>query len=600
MSNSHQGTFKTGAVLNDKWIVMELLGKGGMGEVYRVHQLNLKRDIALKIISQKFLEEIEEDEYEAETGLDRFRREVQVMAQIRHPNVLQVYDYGVLSFKKGEKELTREYIAMEYIPGATLRTTMSTEGFSPDEDRAREWMSSFLLPLLDGISALHEQGIIHRDLKPENVLIDGNIPKIADFGLARSHSLKSVTQSVDMRGTPPYMSPEHFLDLKRTDHRTDVYALGKILYEAISGKMTSDEIPFRQARLKSPESPFFEQLDGIIQQATAEDKNQRYSSVGAMKDALEALLENGRQSGIPRARAAPATIRPFYKGWVFTIVVLLVLGALLSIGFLSFKKMDRAPVKLRQDSTTHGNHGASSTKAGDSSSDSPAGLIPGSIIQGKDHAMLRLVPKGTYATPRGADPGAGTPIEAFYMDETQVTNYQFVDFLNRNLPRIKVENGLVRGDGKIWLMLGEVKKGYNPIMYEGGSFRIHGSEHAACPVLRVTAFGASAYAQFFGRRLPTEEEWLYVAAGAEAPTTSSMLPVPSPVMLSKPTAYGVRGLNESIGEWVVHGVDFAVAGHLWSDAEKPEGAPSAIRRYPWEAFEEVGFRTALNVSNRDQ
>ncbi|HOV84838.1 MAG TPA: serine/threonine-protein kinase, partial [Syntrophobacteraceae bacterium] len=244
MNVTSNSTFETGTVIEKKWVILSFIGKGGMGEVYRAHQLNLDRDVAIKVISQGWLREIGDNAYEAETCLDRFRREVKVMAQVRHPNVLQIYDHGSVSIKKGERDVAVEYLAMEYIPGGTLRSTMSAEGFEPDEERTREWIARYFIPVLEGVRALHEMGIVHRDLKPENVLLDGSAPKLADFGLARSCRIAPVTQSVDVKGTPPYMSPEHFLDLKRTDERADIYSLGKILFEAVAGKMKQDQIPF--------------------------------------------------------------------------------------------------------------------------------------------------------------------------------------------------------------------------------------------------------------------------------------------------------------------------------------------------------------------
>lgn len=629
MNGSSKDTFKVGTVLHDKWVVMELLGKGGMGEVYRVHQLNLKRDIALKVLSQKFLEEIEDNEYEAETGFERFQREVQVMAQIRHPNILQIYDYGAIMVKKGEEDVSREYITMEYIPGATLRSSMSIEGFYPEENRTKEWLSSFFLPLLDGVGALHEQGIVHRDLKPENILLDGKVPKITDFGLARSHRLKPVTQSMDMRGTPPYMSPEHFMDLKRTDHTTDIYALGKILFEAVSGKINPDQIPFRQARLEKPESPFFQKLDQIIQQATAEDKTRRYASVQELKEAIEEALGNIGQTTLP-AETASLPKRRFRKEWLPFAAVLLFVGLLLAVGSaVLLRRTDRAPASNRQPPFSSSDHGITQHGPRGSSPADPGKME--SVVQASDHALLHLIPKGSLALPDGSEAENTITIDAFYLDETPVTNHQYVEFLNQVLSRIKVENGLVWGDGRIWLMLGEVKKAYVPIVFENDRFHLHGTGHSACPVLRVTALGASAYASFFGKRLPTEEEWLYVAASrdklakersglsgimitgegaggghtqrqsASSPLASASpeLPVPSPVMLSKANAYGVRGINESIGEWAVRGEDHVVVGHLWTDAEKGSGFPSAVRRHPWEAFQEVGFRTAMNIPGQN-
>ncbi|MGA2404213.1 MAG: protein kinase, partial [Syntrophobacteraceae bacterium] len=127
-------TLPTGTVLDGKWVILELLGKGGMGEVYHAHQLNLKRDVAIKIISQHLLKELQDNEYEAETCIERFHREVRVMAQVRNPYVVQIFDYGSAPVKRNGDEILVEYIVLEYVPGATLRTLMSEEGFFPDED----------------------------------------------------------------------------------------------------------------------------------------------------------------------------------------------------------------------------------------------------------------------------------------------------------------------------------------------------------------------------------------------------------------------------------------------------------------------------------
>jgi serine/threonine-protein kinase len=120
MTATLENILETGTVLNDKWVILELLGKGGMGEVYRAHQLNLKRDVAIKVISREWLQTLEDDVEEIEIGLQRFRREVQAMSQIRHPNVLQIFDYGCsTSINKNGIDVPIEYIVMEYVPGAT-------------------------------------------------------------------------------------------------------------------------------------------------------------------------------------------------------------------------------------------------------------------------------------------------------------------------------------------------------------------------------------------------------------------------------------------------------------------------------------------------
>lgn len=213
----------------------------------------------------------------------------------------------------------------------------------------------------------------------------------------------------------------------------------------------------------------------------------------------------------------------------------------------------------------------------------------------KDDMVLHEVPEGRLVSGKES-----VQIKNFYMDETQVTNHQYVDFLNEVLPRVRVENGVVRGDEQIWLLLGEVKEGYEPITFENGRFNLNGVQHAACAVLRVTAYGAAAYADFYGKRLPTEAEWLYTvkSGGIEG----GSLPIPSPVILYPADKFGIRGLDSNIGEWTVReNLDSA------KQASSPEyvvlegngdnaSKTAVIRRYPWEAFAEVSFRTVVDAS----
>lgn len=313
MSAEKKCLFTPGAILNDKWMIMNLVGKGAMGEVYRAHQLNLQRDVAVKIISEEWLQTAEDEAMETETIIQRFRREFQAMALVRHPNVLQIYDYGTSSILKDEKEVDIEYIIMEYVPGATLRFTMSDEGFEPDEKLIKDWIQEYFLPVLDGVQALHTLGMVHRDLKPENVLLDGTIPKITDFGLARSSRFKPLTQTVDSQGTLLYMPPEQFVDFKRVDQRGDIFSLGRILYEAITGKISKETIPFKTVKLANPATPFLQTLDRIVQWATAEEREQRLDSVEKMRQLLkEAIREFEEEKNKMNFPASPAP----YPRWV--------------------------------------------------------------------------------------------------------------------------------------------------------------------------------------------------------------------------------------------------------------------------------------------
>ena len=121
------------------------------------------------------------------------------MARLRHPNVLQVFDFDQVVIDGN----TLDYIAMEYVPGPTLKLTMPEEGFGDDEKRIRRWISQYFIPVLDGVEAIHASGIIHRDLKPANVLLDDDVPKIADFGLAGGNFADDVTRTHHILGTMP-------------------------------------------------------------------------------------------------------------------------------------------------------------------------------------------------------------------------------------------------------------------------------------------------------------------------------------------------------------------------------------------------------------
>ena len=281
-----------GVILNGKWKIIDHIHTGGKGEVYRARQINLEREVAIKIISEGLLSSFDGDEEEIQATMERFRREVLTMAQVRHPNILQVYDQDRAVIQKGGEELPIDYLVMEYIPGPTLRSTIPPEGLRGNEKEIRKWIREYFFPIMDGVQKLHELGMIHRDLKPENVLLDEFTPKIADFGLAGGPRWQGVTRSHHLEGTIPYMSPEQIMDLGGTDSRGDIYALGKILYEAVIGKMGKDTaFPLKAAHLSNPDTPFLKRLDRIIQQATAEDKGKRIPSVNVLRKALLDVLE---------------------------------------------------------------------------------------------------------------------------------------------------------------------------------------------------------------------------------------------------------------------------------------------------------------------
>ena len=657
MSNLSNNILQIGHVLNDKWVIIDFIGKGAMGEVYRAHQLNLKRDVAIKIISQDMLQSFEEDSKEIEGALQRFRREVQAMAQVRHPNVLQIMDYGSDAIFKDGKDVPIDYIVMEYIPGATLRFTMSEEGFYPEQDLIASWLTEYFLPLLEGVEAIHARKIVHRDLKPENVLLDENTPKIADFGLACSVCMKPVTQSIDVKGTPGYMSPEHFFDFKKADRKSDIYSLGKILCEAIEGKMTSKILPFKRAAIANPNTPFLQKLNQIIQNATAEEKSKRIESVGDLRSALLEALDILKNKTMLDASvyAKPFSLlhRPLF---IWTGIII----AILSMTLMALWHLMGDPWKTSMALKTKQKMSAEFSQTGSSGHSEIAPTSPASSVLGKDGNPMLFVPGGELdiVAEDSNDQQHTIRIQPFYMDKNMVTNHHFAEFLNEVKAGLFVENGVVKKNGETWFYLGKGTEPFEQIIYKHGRFHLRDVTYAAYPVVRVTWFGALAYARYYDKRLLTESEWDYLFSKqrlssmvvseentyiqtVDTPDTSPSLETHTPMMgeththmmhmdttsgddrasVNQPSGQHVPGniparsvTNNvsdfnSIKEWAIR--DDANQKER-SEAEFQENIdyPSLIInksfanelesksfRYPWEAFPDVGFRCVFTLGN---
>lgn len=631
MSNCRINIFKAGNVLSDKWVILELIGQGAMGEIYLAHQLNLKRDVAIKVVSEELLKDFEDDPDEIENSFQRFKREVHAMARVRHPNVLQIFDYGSAVIHREAGDCPVEFIAMEYIPGDTLRFTMSEEGFYPEQDLTKDWLEAYFLPVLDGVKAIHDLDIVHRDIKPENILMDGNTPKIADFGLARSARLKHVTQSMDVKGTAHYMSPEHFFDFRKADQRADIYSLGKILFEAITGKIGEGTIPFKTVSLPNPPTPFFEKLDRVIQDATAENRENRLGSVAQLQTAVLEAIDAYKKE--PAAEILPGSKRfslLHNPKWIWTGVVI----AIMAVAAMTIWHLMGEPGKSSE--------GLKSLSIPDSevkkvyrTESSPIEIMPSDSpkqsILAEDGASMHFVPAGVVTLPENnrSQPERSVRVNPFYMDETQVTNHQYVEFLNHDRSQLEVERGLVRVDDEIWLMLGEIFEDYEPIVFKNGEFKITNAIYTSLPVLRVTADGAAAYARFYNRRLPTYTEWLYAlgrdklrqpeptpeSTGSSGemnmegmhsqmqvlsqngkPASKTLPPDLKPAMNEPPNQYGIRGLDKRIKEWGLWVFQPSARDKI-ADAEYVV-LPEAIVRQPWEAFDNVGFRCVRDVSLR--
>jgi serine/threonine protein kinase len=207
---------KIGSLFAERYEILEELGKGGMGEVYKVKDKKLNEEMALKVLKP---------EIAADKGIiERFKNELKLARKIAHRNVCKMYDLNE------EKETL--YITMEYVRGVDLKSLIQTKGkLSMDETL------KIAQQLCEGLAEAHDLGIIHRDLKPQNIMIDKkDITKIMDFGIARSSEAPGVTQTGMIMGTPDYISPEQ-VEGNEVDHRSDLYSVGVILFEMTTGKL---------------------------------------------------------------------------------------------------------------------------------------------------------------------------------------------------------------------------------------------------------------------------------------------------------------------------------------------------------------------------
>jgi len=250
----------------------ELLGRGGMGEVWRARQLSLGREVAIKILSRDLAQDPD--------FVKRFDLEASALTSLSHPHVVSIIDRGhhdgVL------------YFAMELVEGKSLRERLSL-GALPVEEVFR-----LLAQILSALGHAHKKGIVHRDLKPENVLLDeqGTV-KVVDFGLAAMAGLRvedRITRSAVAMGTVSYMAPEQRRDAHAVDHRADLYSTGVVLYELLTGDVPVGAYePPSRSRVGLARA-----VDAVVERALAPEPEQRFQSAAEMASALAgALLDRG-------------------------------------------------------------------------------------------------------------------------------------------------------------------------------------------------------------------------------------------------------------------------------------------------------------------
>jgi serine/threonine-protein kinase len=593
------------------------LGRGGMARVYRAYDPNFRREVALKVLTGALLDD---EEFHA-----RFRREAETIAALEHPAIVPVYDFG-------EHE-GQPYLVMRLMPGGSLADRL-THGPLPDDQVLR--VLGQLAPALD---YAHAAGVIHRDLKPGNVLFDqaGNA-YLGDFGLAKLAVGGTQLSATGLMGTPAYMSPEQARGEKDLDARTDVYALGAMMYQTLTGRLpydadtpigvalkhVTDPVPtLRETRPDLPAA-----CEQVLATAMAKLRDRRYATASALVRALGQAMTRGAgpeppsrpeplatwvdperaPAPIPGAslKAAPAARRMtgVWLGVGAAALVVLGLGAL-GVSWVVFNLINPAsatptvaalvtataelPVTepapteavTREAPGTDPAPIASATLAVATAAPSATPAYePGQtrVVDTNQNTQV-FVPGGTFIMGRDDGPADERPahevtLADFWLDQSEVSNFQY---------SLCVVSGACTEPAQP----GSITR---PVYYGD-------PEHNQYPIIHVSWVQADQYCAWAGRRLPTEAEWERAARGDDGRLYPWGNDAPNPERLNfgasgfgdtrpildyasaSASPYGIWNMAGNVWEWVADYYDpgyYAVAPAF--DPQGPErsaGPPDA-------------------------
>lgn len=330
------GAIEPGSVLGNRFEILQLLGEGGMGAVYKAHDRELERDVALKLIRPELARNPE--------ILQRFKQELILARQVTHRNVIRIFDLGQA---EGHK-----YITMEYLAGRDLRAVLREKGKLPPEEAAK-----IVLQICHALEAAHAEGVIHRDLKPQNIMLDASgRAYVMDFGIARSAHLPGMTQTGALVGTPEYMSPEQAKG-EKLGEQSDLFSLGVILYELVIGHSpyySDTPLATLWKRLQEKAKPLCE-VDPTIPKAFSDivEKVLEIEPEKRFVNAKEFAQHLGSWLGVSPSTVAPITapviapVQPTRIGWKYatigvSIALLLTVGGLAVRGKLSSNSAGKA------------------------------------------------------------------------------------------------------------------------------------------------------------------------------------------------------------------------------------------------------------------
>ncbi|MEM9413567.1 MAG: serine/threonine-protein kinase, partial [Planctomycetota bacterium] len=308
-----------------EFLIIEEIGSGGMGVVFRGRDTKLHRDVAIKLLAQSLRRET----------VERFQREATTLAKLNHDNILPIYSSGIANDGS-------PYLVMPMIYGSTLKGQIRTELTNPFD--CATWIRDIAL----GLHSAHELGVIHRDVKPANILIDeaDGRAKLMDFGLAKDQYDKTLTQADVISGTPEYMSPEQIVEPQTREPSGDIYSLGIVLYECLTGtppfrghpmlvlEQHQNAEPIRPHRLNSSTN---KDLETICLKAIQKDRRSRYATAEDLANDLNRFLEGrpilARPAGVAERIGKWSTRNPSLSIAIAMFVLTLIIGTITSTWF---------------------------------------------------------------------------------------------------------------------------------------------------------------------------------------------------------------------------------------------------------------------------
>jgi len=515
-----------------RYHILEQIGEGGMATVYKAFDTRLEREVAVKVLrAGLFGVEVLERVHK------RFEREAKAVAKLAHPNIVRVHDYG--------EHQGQPYLVMEYLSGGTLKALLG---------KPTHWREAveLLIPVAQALEYAHEHRVVHRDIKPSNILLTAKgQPMLTDFGIAKILDLEdgqTLTAAGVGVGTPEYMAPEQGLG-KDVDGRADIYSLGVVLYEMITGrkpyqadtpmavvlKQMTDPLPRPSSYVPGLPAPV-EQL--LFKAMTKEPKN-RYETMMALAVALSKLLRGqAEQPGIfnvvdanhtrdelevliPKKNKQPrdgAAFSKFFKKlprWAFgvAIVIVLIIGGVWigrgsdGAGPLVWMATETATATPTSTATLTPTSTSTPTKTHTPSATPTPTLGVGSTQKSEVDGMVQVYilagefQMGSQNGGSNEEPVHDVYLDAFWMDQTEVTNLMYAAFLN--------EVGNQSENGVSWLD----EKDEDVLLITSAGTWQHKFGYAHHPVIEVSWYGARAYCQWVERRLPTEAEWEKAARG---------------------------------------------------------------------------------------